>query len=91
MQPPVERGSGDATMLSYSPSRYLLCSDMPEDEKPLADGVSWALASLGELCLENRHLHFELANLVSQTEDFLASGVDVHCNKAFEALRTSSS
>ena len=67
MQPPVERGSGDATMLSYSPSRYLLCSDMPEDEKPLADGVSWALASLGELFLENRHLAMMAALMINVT------------------------
>jgi len=35
---------------------------------------------------ENRHLHFEPADLVVQKEDFLVFGAGVYDGEAFEAL-----
>ena len=84
MQPPVERGSGDAKILGDLSPGYLERFHMPKDEKPFANGVSGVLPSLGELFLKDRDLHFELVNLVFQKEDFLGFGVGVHGGESFQ-------
>ena len=64
--------------------------DMPEDKQSLSKRVSWLLLSLLNPLLENRHLHFELVDLVFEKEDFLVFGLGVHGRKAFEASPTNS-
>ncbi len=78
-------------MLRHFSSGYPKCLDMPEDKQSLSKRVSWLLLSLLNPLLENRHLHFELADLVFKKEVFLVFGVDVHGRKAFEASLTNSS
>jgi len=72
-------------MLSYSPSWYLECFDMPEDERPFANSVSWVLGSFGDLPLQNGHLHFELVHLVFEKEEFPGFGVGTHGDQSFQA------
>jgi len=88
MEPTVESGSRDAQMLCHFSSGYSKGLDMPEDKQSLSKGVSRLLLSLLNPLLENRHLHFELIDLVVQKEDFLVFSVGVHGGKAFEASLT---
>ena len=64
---------------------------MPEDKQSFSKRVSRFLLSFLNPLLENRHLHFELVELVFGKEDFLVFGVDLHGRKALEASLTNSS
>ena len=89
MEPTVKSGSGDAEMLCHFSSGYPKGFDMPEDEQSLSKRVPRFLLSFLNPPLENRHLRFELVDLVFEKEDFLVFGVGIHGRKAFEAsLRT---
>jgi len=72
-------------MFCYFSPGYSKDFDMPEDKQSLSKGVSWLLLSLLNPLPENRHLHFELIDLVCQKEDFLVFGVHIHGGKASEA------
>ena len=78
-------------MLCHFSSGYPKGLDMPEDKQPLPKRISRLFLSLLNPLLENRHLHFELVDLIFQKEDFLVFGVGVHGSKPFEALLTNSS
>lgn len=78
-------------MLGHFSSGYPKGFDMPEDKESLSKRVSRFLLSLLNPLLENRHLHFELVDLVFEKDDFLVFGVGVHGHKAFEASLTDSS
>ncbi len=78
-------------MLRNFSSGYPNGLDMPEDKQSLSKRVSGLFLSLLNPLLENRHLHFELIDLIFQKEDFLVFGVGVHGRKAFEASLTNSS
>jgi hypothetical protein len=78
-------------MFCHFPSGYPKGFDLPKDKQSLSKCVSQLFLSLLNPLLENRHLHFELVDLIFQKEDFLVFGVGVHGSKAFEASLTNSS
>jgi len=82
MEPTVKSGSGEAKMLCHFSSGYAKGFDMLEDKQSLSKRVSRFLLSLLNPLLEDRHLHFELADLVSEKEDFVVFGIGVHGRKA---------
>jgi hypothetical protein len=51
---------------------------MPEDKQSLSKCVSRLFLSLLNPLLENRHLHFELVDLIFQKKDFLVVFTDVY-------------
>ena len=61
------------------------------NDKPLTDGVSWALPSRGGLLLENGHPHFELVDPVFEEEDFPGVDVGVSGSQSFQASFANSS
>ena len=81
MEPTVKSGSGDAYMLCHFSSGYPEGLDMSDDKQSLSKRVSRLFLSLLNPLLENRHLHFELVDLIFQEEDFLVFFTDVHGGK----------
>ncbi len=85
VQPAVEGGAGDAEVSGDSASGDLEGLDVPEDEQPLVNGISWAPAVSMEVLLQDRDLHFELVDPVFEEEDFLSLGIDIFAGQSFEA------
>ena len=65
-------------MICHFSSGYPEGLDMPEDKQSLSKRVSRLLLLLLNPLPENRHLHFELVDLVFQKWDFLVFGVGIH-------------
>jgi len=58
---------------------------VPKDEQSLVNGVSWALALLMGMLLQDRDLHFKLVDPVFEKEDLLGLRVNVSADQSFEA------
>ena len=78
-------------MLFHFSSGYPEGFYMPDDKQSLSKCVLRLFLSLLNPLHENRHLHFELANLILEKKVLLVFGVGVHASKAFEASLTNSS
>jgi len=83
MEPTIKSGSGDPQMLSNLSPWYLKGFHMPEYKQPFSNSVTGLLPLLLDSLLENRHLHFELADIIFQEEHFFVFCIGVSGRKAF--------
>ena len=91
MEPAAEGGSSDAEIPGDLSPGDLGGFHVPEDKESFTNGVSWALALLVEMPLQDRYLHFELIDPVVEKEDFLGLGILGHGSQSFQASPADSS
>jgi hypothetical protein len=81
VQPAVESRPGDTEVLTDSAPRNLKSFNMPKNQKPFWKTVSRIFVTPADSFLKDRNLQSKFMDLVSQKNNFLNLGIDIHGGK----------